>query len=159
MITCSPVTGVFSSSGPGFDALPKAKEVMHNSERLVITGNKKIYNDTTLNNIVAYDSERRSGTNLRVPLQTSYAKDLVGKTLCVVTNIDDIAAKLSMNVESVYYHPKSNGNADIDYTKTKHYLQNPITVDLSNNQASTQSVISLEILWGQDQDLGKVTTS
>tara|TARA_R100000458_G_C8278487_1_gene254746 strand:+ start:4652 stop:6649 length:1998 start_codon:yes stop_codon:yes gene_type:complete len=158
VVTVGPVSGSFSSSGSGFEALPKSKDVMHNSERLVTTGNKKIYSNTTLNNLVAYDAEYISTKAVRVPLQTSYAKDLVGKTLCVVTNIDDIAAKLSMDVESVYYHPKSNGNADIDFTKTKTLFRNPVTIDLSDNQASTQSVISFEILWGS-QDPSKVTTS
>jgi hypothetical protein len=82
----------------------------------------------------------------------------VGKTLCVIANVDDLAAKLSMDVASVYYHPKSNGNADIAFEKTITHFRNPITVDLSNNQASTQSVISLELLCGS-QDPSKVTTS
>jgi hypothetical protein len=157
VITVSNIGAEFGAEGSGgYANLPKGKEVMHNSERLVTTGNKKIYNETTLNNIVAYDSYRRSGTSLRVPLQTSYAKDLVGKTLCVITNIDDIAAKLSMNVESVYYHPKSHGNDDINFTKTKTLFRNPIILDFS--QQSTRSVISLTILWGS-QDPSKVTTS
>jgi hypothetical protein len=157
LITVSPVTGIFSPSVEGLAELPKANEVMHNSERLVTTGNKNIYTDTTLNNLVAYDSERRGSTEVRVPLQTSYAKDLVGKTLCVVTNIDDTAAKLSMNVESVYYNPKSNGNDDIDFTKTKTLFRQAMTLNF--DIVSTQSVVSLEILYGQDQGIGKVTTS
>ena len=82
----------------------------------------------------------------------------MGATISSLSTIDDLGAKLHMNVESVFYHPKSNGNVNIDFTKTKTLFRNPITINVDDNQASTAQVISLEILWGS-QDPSKVTTS
>lgn len=143
-------TSAFSASGDGFDRMPKEREVAHNSKRLITTDALGKYSNTTLNNIVPYDAQFLKATDVRVPVQTSYAKELVGQTLCTLTEIDGTSAKVPMNVLSIFYHPQSNAGVDIDSTKTKTIFRNPAVFDISNNQTSTQDIISFEILMGQE---------
>ena len=131
---------------------PLAKEYAVNSKTKVTTSTKNIFENTTKNLIVPYDSTivdwdgSGDGDTARIPIQTSNPSGLVGKPF---SNCPDPNAegKLQWLLDSIYYRPKREDGHYYAPEKTVTLIRNPVTMNLDKNKAN-QHTTSFEIEFG-----------